>query len=161
MNALGQLAGDRLHLRSPRRAGPIWIKGPPGRAFVCDPATLKPDEVCLEQIPPDAKILWVDARSRKDWEKSGVPGSVLWNLDPGEDMQAFEAEAAMRIMETPRVVVYCGDENCGLSRQVAERIRASATRRGGLRAARRLACLERGGPDQGFQSSVLIVIASR
>jgi rhodanese-related sulfurtransferase len=100
-----------------------WIKGPPERGFVCDPASLKPGEVCLEQIPPDAKILWVDARSRQDWEKSGVPGSVLWNLDPGEDMQAFETEAAMRIMETPRVIVYCGDENCGLSRQVAERIK--------------------------------------
>jgi len=48
---------------------------------------------------------------------------VLWNLDPSEDMQAFEAEIAMRIMELPRVIVYCGDENCGLSRQIAERIR--------------------------------------
>jgi hypothetical protein len=25
-------------------------------------------------------------------------------------------------METPRVIVYCGDENCGLSKQIAERI---------------------------------------
>ncbi len=100
-----------------------WIKGPPTRGFVCDPATLKPGEICLDQIPPDAKILWVDARSRGDWEKTGVPGSILWNLDPGEDIQAFETETAMRIMETPRVVVYCGDENCGLSRQIADRIK--------------------------------------
>lgn len=123
MNAPGQLLAISF-ISLAAAGGTYLIKGPPGRAFVCDPATLKPDEVCLEQIAPDAKILWVDARSRKDWEKSGLPGSVLWNLDPGEDMQAFETEAAMRIMETPRVVVYCGDENCGLSRQVAERIRS-------------------------------------
>jgi hypothetical protein len=48
---------------------------------------------------------------------------VLWNLDPAEDMQAFEADAAVRIVASPRVIVYCGDENCGVSRQIAERIR--------------------------------------
>ncbi len=122
MSAVGQLATIAC-ISIAAAGGTFWIKGPPSRAFVCDPATLKPDEVCLQQIPADAPILWVDARLRKDWEKSGVPGSVLWNLDPAEDMQTFEAEAAMRIMETPRVVVYCGDENCGLSHQVAERIR--------------------------------------
>ncbi len=70
------------------------------------------------------EVVWVDARPRKDWEKNGVPGSLLWNLDPAEDMQAFEAEAAMKIAMTPKVIVYCGDENCGVSRQIAERIRA-------------------------------------
>lgn len=123
MNALGQLlAIGSISLAA--AGGTFLIKGAPSRILACDPATLKPDEVCLEQIPADSKILWVDARLRKDWEKSGVPGSILWNLDPTEDTQAFEAEAALRIMETPRVIVYCGDENCGVSRQVAERIRA-------------------------------------
>lgn len=101
-----------------------WVKGPPVRVVHCDPATLKPGEICLESIPPGADVVWVDARPRADWEKSGVPGSILWNLDPAEDMQAFEAEAVARIAANPRVVVYCGDENCGVSRQVAERIRA-------------------------------------
>lgn len=122
MNEFGQLLAIGC-ISLAAAGGTYLLKGPPERGFVCDPASLKPGEVCLQQISPDAKILWVDARQRKDWEKSGVPGSVLWNLDPGEDMQAFETEVAMRIMETPRVIVYCGDENCGLSRQVAERIR--------------------------------------
>jgi rhodanese-related sulfurtransferase len=103
--------------------GTYWVKGPPMRALVCDPTSLKADEVCLQQISPTAKILWVDARLRKDWQRNGMPGSVLWNLDPAEDLLAFESEIAMRIVETPRVIVYCGDENCGISRQVAERIR--------------------------------------
>ena len=122
MSAIGQLIAICC-IALAVAGGTYLVKGPPSRTFACDPATLKPDEVCLEQIPADAGVLWVDARLRKDWEKTGAPGSVLWNLDPGEDMQAFEAEIAMRIMETPRVVVYCGDENCGLSRQIAERIR--------------------------------------
>lgn len=122
MNAIGQLLA--VGCISLAAAGTTFLlKGPPGRGFVCDPAALKPGEVCLEQIPQDSKTLWVDARSRKEWEKSSVPGSILWNLDPGEDIQAFETETAMRIMETPRVIVYCGDENCGLSRQIAERIK--------------------------------------
>lgn len=103
--------------------GTYWVKGPPQRTLVCDPTSLKADEICLQQLAPDAKILWVDARPRKDWLRNGVAGSVLWNLDPAEDLLAFEAETAMRIMEIPRVIVYCGDENCGVSRQVAERVR--------------------------------------
>ncbi len=101
-----------------------WLKGPPVRLFVCDPASLKPDEICLQQLSPATKVLWVDARHRKEWEESGVPDSALWNLDASENMQTFEADIAARILESPRVIVYCGDENCGLSRQVAERIRA-------------------------------------
>jgi hypothetical protein len=38
-------------------------------------------------------------------------------------MQAFEANNAEKIAAAQRVVIYCGDENCGTSRQVAERIR--------------------------------------
>jgi len=100
----------------------FFIKGPPSRLFYCNPVTLKAGEVCLEQIPQGVPVLWVDARSRAEWEISGVPESALWNLDPTEDMQAFEADVAMRIMTSPRVIVYCGDENCGLSRQIADRI---------------------------------------
>jgi rhodanese-related sulfurtransferase len=103
-------------------ASTFFIKGSPRRLFYCNPATLKAGEVCLEQIPPGVPVLWVDARSRAEWEISGVPESALWNLDPTEDIQAFEADVAMRIMTSPRVIVYCGDENCGLSRQIADRI---------------------------------------
>ncbi len=123
MNAFGQLLAVGS-ISFAAAVGTFLIKGAPSRNFACDPATLKPGEVCLKQIAPDLEVVWVDARLRKDWEATGVPGSVLWNLDPGEDMQAFEAEIAMRIVETPRVIVYCGDENCGVSRQIAERIRS-------------------------------------
>lgn len=104
-------------------AGGTWaLKGPPERVLRCLPEQLKADEVCLDAVPSEG-VVWVDARLRKDWMANGLEGSMLWNIDPAEDMQAFEAEAVTRIASTPRVVVYCGDENCGVSRQVAARIR--------------------------------------
>lgn len=123
MNALAQLAAITA-IALAAAGGTFLIKGPPQRVLRCDPARIKPDEVCLEQIPADTAVVWVDARSRADWQKNGLPGSLLWNLDPTEDAAAFEAEVAIQIAETPRAIVYCGDENCGVSRQVAERIRA-------------------------------------
>ena len=123
MNSVAQLAVIAA-ISMAAAGGTYLVKGPPKRLLHCDPATLKPDELCLEAIPVDADVVWVDARKRADWEKNGVPGSLLWNLDADEDMQALEAEAAVRIAMNPKVVVYCSDENCGVSRQVAERIRA-------------------------------------
>lgn len=123
MNSLAQLI-TVVAISAAGAGATFLVKGPPARFYVCDPAALKPDEVCLEQVPSDAKVLWVDARHRSEWEKSGVPGSVLWNLESSENMQAFEEENVPKILETPRVIVYCGNENCGLSREVAKRIRA-------------------------------------
>lgn len=122
MNAFGQLAA--ISVIAMTAAGTTWLmKGPPLRELRCDPAILKPDEICLKQLSENTAVVWVDARSRMEWKKNGMPGSILWNLDPNEDMQAFEAELAQRVMDVPRVIVYCGDESCGVSRQVAERIR--------------------------------------
>ena len=101
-----------------------WIKGPPERLFHCDPASLKPGEVCLEDVKGQPGLLWIDARSRSKWQADGLPGSILWNLDPEEDMRVFEAEAAPRLLEASKVVVYCDDQNCGISHQVADRVRA-------------------------------------
>ena len=100
-----------------------WIIAPPADKGVCDPATLKEGEICLQDIPPDKKVLWIDARSRSDWKKNGLPGSILWNYDEGEDFNAMEAEAVMKIFETPYVVVYCADLGCATSTKIAQHIR--------------------------------------
>ena len=101
-----------------------WIKGPPERRFQCDRSILQAGEVCLEDIKDRQGLLWVDARSRSKWQRDGMSGSILWNLDPQEDMRVFEAEAAPRLLEAAAVVVYCDDQDCGISHQVADRIRA-------------------------------------
>lgn len=123
MKSLGQFA-MLVALTWIAAATTWWLKGPPERRFVCDRATLKAGEVCLEDLSGQSGILWVDARSRENWRRDGLPGSILWNIDPDEDMRVFEAEAAPHILEASKVVVYCDNENCGTSHQVAARIRA-------------------------------------
>jgi rhodanese-related sulfurtransferase len=123
MNPLAQLA--LISAVSLAAAGATYLTvGPPQRTVPCDPAALKPDEICIDSVPTGDGVLWVDARSRGDWKKNGLPGSILWNLDPAEDMRVFEADAAPQLLGSHTVVVYCSDENCGVSRQVAERIKA-------------------------------------
>lgn len=102
--------------------GTYLLRGAPTRVTECDPATLKAGEICLQQVTEP--VVWIDARPRKEWEANGLAGSILWNLDPAEDENAFEAEAMMQILENPRVVVYCSNEDCGVSKQVAEKVQA-------------------------------------
>lgn len=110
-------------------AGATWfVNGKPSslehKVFECDRTLIEEDEICLADVPEEA--LWVDARSRSEWETDGLADSILWNLDPKEDNQAFEAGAAAVIFESGAslVVVYCGSEACGTSRSVAGRIRS-------------------------------------
>lgn len=105
-------------------AGATWLMDPPSepKSVVCDPALIEPYQICLSDVPED--VLWIDARSRSEWEQNGLEGSILWNLDPDENGTQLEAEAAMRIIAAPLVVVYCGSEACGTSRQIAEMARA-------------------------------------
>jgi rhodanese-related sulfurtransferase len=100
------------------------IAGPPERGVVCRQDALKPGEICLEEVTRrwEDKVLWIDARQRVDWEKNGVPGSILWNLT--EDQQAFEAVAMERLVEGLPVIIYCDSASCGVSAQVAAKIRA-------------------------------------
>jgi len=102
------------------------VAGPPSRAIACAPEALKPGEICLADVlarwPEKDRVLWVDARQRADWERDGVPGSILWNLT--EDQGPFEIAAMERLADAPPVVVYCDSEHCGVSAQVAEKIRA-------------------------------------
>lgn len=122
MNALAQFAA--VCAISLAAAGGSWLlrKAPAEKpALICDPAKLRDDEICLADVK--GKVLWVDARSRSEWEKNGLKGSILWNMDPKEDANLFEAEALPHIAAAELVVIYCGSEKCGTSREVAGRIR--------------------------------------
>lgn len=122
MNALTQfVAVGAISLAA---AGGSWLlrKEPVEKpAFTCDPTKLRNDEICLADVK--GKVLWVDARSRSEWQKNGLKGSILWNMDPKEDADLFEAEALPHIAAAELVVIYCGSEKCGTSREVAGRIR--------------------------------------
>lgn len=103
-----------------------WLVTPPApkpAVFACDPEKLNKGEICLADV--EGNVLWVDARSRAEWEENGLEGSILWNLDSSEDGNDMEAGAVMRIAAgVDQVVVYCSSEACGTSKQIADRIRA-------------------------------------
>ena len=122
MNALAQF-GVIAGLSFAAAGGSWLLKGPPGEktAFPCDRDKIRQDEICLADVT--GNVLWVDGRSRAEWQENGLKGSILWNMDPKEDANLFEAEAAPHIAAAELVVVYCGSEKCGTSREVADRIR--------------------------------------
>jgi rhodanese-related sulfurtransferase len=99
------------------------VGGPPPREVPCRPESLKSGEICLSDVMArwNGKVLWIDARQRADWEKSGVAGSLLWNL--AEDQEAFEIAAMERLVDGLPVIVYCDTASCGVSAQIADRIR--------------------------------------
>lgn len=121
MNALAQFTV--VGAISLAAAGGSWLlRKPPvdKPPIACDPAKIREDEICLADVK--GNVLWVDARSRGEWEKNGLKGSILWNMDPKEDPNVFAAEAFPRIAAAELVVIYCGSEKCGTSREVAGRI---------------------------------------
>lgn len=107
-------------------AGATWlVAGGPDRRVACDPATVEPGSVCLVSLEGVDEILWVDARTRGEWTRNGLPGSILLTDDAAEDWNTLFEEAAEPVAMSGRVVVYCGQEECGSSKAVAQKIRES------------------------------------
>lgn len=95
-------------------------------AIICDPVKLAPDEICLRTVIEDWKndCVWIDARRRVDWQKNGLPGSLLLTTADGESFdQLLEQAFPLIAQKNKRVVVYCGDVGCGTSREIAKRLR--------------------------------------
>lgn len=96
----------------------VWkVAGPPER--------LTEHEVELSTVLQEwgGEVLWVDARKRQEWEKNGMPGSVLVNTDPEENFEEMVAEALPQLAMADRLVVYCATSGCETSRQVAGKLR--------------------------------------
>lgn len=74
----------------------------------------------------DAKalnVIWVDARTIKGFEKSQLPGAILFD-ESDWNAGLFELMNAWLIQPRP-IVVDCGGEGCGTSKRIAERLRKS------------------------------------
>jgi rhodanese-related sulfurtransferase len=67
--------------------------------------------------------IWVDARPEVEFEQEHVPGALPLNEDRWNELlpQMLAAWSPEK-----RVVVYCGSESCGSSREVARRLRKEA-----------------------------------
>lgn len=64
--------------------------------------------------------LWIDARSREEFDENHIPGAVLLTEDEWEGLfhDLMERDPFDRPM-----VVYCADRACGTSHRVADRLR--------------------------------------
>lgn len=69
MNSIYQLAVV-IGCSAVAASGSWLLKETPERIeFRCDSSLLKEDEICLGDVPED--VLWIDARSRKEWQENG------------------------------------------------------------------------------------------
>lgn len=101
------------------------VVGLPDRSVSCDPSLLEEHFVCLSTVRswPAESILWVDARSREEWEGNGVEGSILMNdQEIWDDFVAGFLNATL-LGDKRKVVVYCNQTGCGASNYVAKKLR--------------------------------------
>ena len=70
-----------------------------------------------------SNAIWIDARPEEEFAQKHVPGAILLNEDRWNELLP-----QMLAAWTPekRVVVYCGSDGCGSSREVARRLRKEA-----------------------------------
>ena len=77
------------------------------------------DEVALASAARWADVLWVDARSEKEYRQQHVPGAVPLNETEWERLLPGFLEAWR---PGRRVVIYCNSARCNASHEVAVRL---------------------------------------
>lgn len=110
-------------------AGGIYLViGAPDRSYACVQEELELNHVCLETVAEkwSGDVLWVDARSKSEFEADHLTGAVwVSETDTEEclaDPQTME-EIGMSGVNEQKLVVYCATDACGSSKVVAEAIR--------------------------------------
>ncbi len=81
------------------------------------------DEITLDGVRDLGKeLVWIDARSEKEFESGHVEGALLLNQEHWADLMWKYRDVIDGIQETP-VIVYCDGKRCKRSSEVAERLR--------------------------------------
>ena len=104
----------------------IYLWHPDRPPFYLVAGQLRKDEVELEQVlkwANDKGVVWIDARSRQDYEKSHVDGAFL--LNEMEDFYKLLEPIWSEIQNKADLpfIVYCSSESCLASRKVSEKLR--------------------------------------
>ena len=85
--------------------------------------TLAPGEETLATVLSwGGSVLWVDARSSAEYEAEHVPGALPLNM---EEWDRLFPEFLDQWSPEKKIVVYCGAASCGLSQEIADRLRKS------------------------------------
>lgn len=92
---------------------------------------LASDEVMVEQALAWPRVLWLDARPRKDYDAACIAGAMLLNEDQWHELLPdvldawMQREAEASDEEVPlRIVIYCDSLSCASSRDVVQRLRS-------------------------------------
>ncbi len=70
-------------------------------------------------LQSNERVLWVDARSKENFENDHIPGAVLLNEDNWEYLLAKFME---KWKQDFKVIVYCDSQSCKTSKYVAQRL---------------------------------------
>lgn len=78
--------------------------------------------ISIKQANAMQNVLWIDARSRAQWQSNGKQGSLFITLDPREDLQLLIEQNMQRLYQAEQakelVVIYCNQTNCSDSQLV-------------------------------------------
>lgn len=106
----------------------IYMWHPERPALYLVPNQLRDDEIMLNKVlewEADRGVVWIDARSRANFDKSRVKGAYL--LNELEDFYSLLEPIWSEIQNKSDLpfIVYCSSESCLASRKVAEKLRES------------------------------------
>ena len=98
---------------------------PRAPSWYLDDGPVASDEVTVAQIEVkwQGDVLWIDARSRAQFEKQHVPGAVLIN-EQERDQLLFENIALLQDNKKP-IVVYCDSGACQASRKIRTHLKTN------------------------------------
>jgi rhodanese-related sulfurtransferase len=88
---------------------PAWAEAP-----------LEPGEVRAETAREWQDVLWLDARSRREFEEAHIDGALLLNED---EWDSLFGDFIVAWSPGRKIVIYCGGSRCQASHAVAERLR--------------------------------------
>lgn len=87
---------------------------------------LKEGEIQLSTLQQEGLegVLFIDARRNDEWQRDGLEGSINITSLSDEDLVGQLAPHFEALTTARRIVVYCGDIHCGLSHELADRLKA-------------------------------------
>jgi rhodanese-related sulfurtransferase len=75
-------------------------------------------------LAKEKKVVWLDARTRKEYDKGHIPDALLFNLYEWEDL----AVPVVQLLsdsdpKSTVIIIYCDSPKCSASHDIAEKMR--------------------------------------
>lgn len=83
------------------------------------------NEISIEEalhMQLERQIIWIDARTEKEFEEGHVEGALLLNQERWADLM-WQHREVIEGIDGAAVIVYCDGKRCKRSSEIAERLR--------------------------------------